>query len=42
MRLIYGNQVPLSSNEDLVQGKLEHAPRLPKGINTPPWAPKEG
>jgi hypothetical protein len=38
----YGNQVPFSPKEDLVQGKLEHAPRLPKGINTPPWAPKEG
>jgi hypothetical protein len=25
-----------------VQGKVEHAPRLPKGINTPHWAPKEG
>jgi hypothetical protein len=25
-----------------VQGKVEHAPRLPKGINTPPWVPKEG
>jgi hypothetical protein len=25
-----------------VQGKVEHAPRLPKGINTTPWAPKEG
>jgi hypothetical protein len=23
-------------------GKVEHAPRLPKGINTTPWAPKEG
>jgi hypothetical protein len=38
----YGNQVPFSPKEDLVQGKVEHAPRLPKGINTPPWAPKEG
>jgi hypothetical protein len=25
-----------------VQGKVEHAPRHPKGINTTPWAPKEG
>jgi hypothetical protein len=25
-----------------VQGKVEHARRLPKGINTTPWAPKEG
>jgi hypothetical protein len=25
-----------------MQGKVEHAPRLPKGINTTPWAPKEG
>jgi hypothetical protein len=25
-----------------VQGKVEHAPRLPKGINTTPWVPKEG
>jgi hypothetical protein len=24
-----------------VQGKLEHALRLPKGINTSPWAPME-
>jgi hypothetical protein len=31
----YGNQVPFSPKEDLVQGKVEHAPRLPKGINTP-------
>jgi hypothetical protein len=23
------------------KGKVEHAPRLPKGINTTPWAPKE-
>jgi hypothetical protein len=38
----YGNQVPFSPKEDLVQGKVEHAPRLPKGINTPPWALKEG
>jgi hypothetical protein len=29
----YGNQVPFSPKEDLVQGKVEHAPRLPKGIN---------
>jgi hypothetical protein len=28
--------------EDLVQGKLEHALRLPKGINKTPWVPKEG
>jgi hypothetical protein len=35
----YGNQVPFSPKEDLVQGRLEHAPRLPKGINTTPWAP---
>jgi hypothetical protein len=38
----YGNQVPFSPKEDLVQDKVEHAPRLPKGINTTPWAPKEG
>jgi hypothetical protein len=38
----YRNQVPFSPKEDLVQGKVEHAPRLPKGINTTPWAPKEG
>jgi hypothetical protein len=38
----YGNQVPISPKEDLVQGKAENAPRLPKGINTTPWAPKEG
>jgi hypothetical protein len=38
----YGNQVPFSPKEDLMQGKVEQAPRLPKGINTPPWAPKEG
>jgi hypothetical protein len=38
----YGNQVPFSPKEDVVQGKVEHAPRLPKGINTTPWAPKEG
>jgi hypothetical protein len=25
-----------------VQGKVEQASRLPKGINTPPWALKEG
>jgi hypothetical protein len=25
-----------------VQGKVEHTPRLPKGINTSRWAPKEG
>jgi hypothetical protein len=25
-----------------MQGKLEFAPRLPKGINITPWAPKEG
>jgi hypothetical protein len=25
-----------------VQGKVEHAPKLPKGINTSPWVPKEG
>jgi hypothetical protein len=25
-----------------VQEKVENAPRLPKGINTTPWAPKEG
>jgi hypothetical protein len=25
-----------------VQGKVEHAPRLPKGVNTTPWVPKEG
>jgi hypothetical protein len=37
----YGNQVPFSPKEDLVQGKVEHAPTLPKGINTPPWDPKE-
>jgi hypothetical protein len=37
----YGNQVPFSPKEDLMQGKVEHAPRLPKGINTPPWEPKE-
>jgi hypothetical protein len=40
-RLIFGNQVPFSPKEDLVQGKVEHAPRLPKVINTPPWEPKE-
>jgi hypothetical protein len=38
----YGNQVPFSPQEDLVQGKVEHAPRLPKGISTTPWVPKEG
>jgi hypothetical protein len=38
----YGNQVPFSPKEDLVQGKVENAPRLTKGINTTPWAPKEG
>jgi hypothetical protein len=38
----YGNQVPFSPKEDLVQGKVEHAPRLPKGINTTSWALKEG
>jgi hypothetical protein len=38
----YGNQVPFSPKEDLVQGKVENAPRLPKGVNTTPWAPKEG
>jgi hypothetical protein len=38
----YGNQVLFSPKEDLVQGKVEHARRLPKGINTTPWAPKEG
>jgi hypothetical protein len=27
---------------DSVQGKVEHAPRLTKGINTTPWVPKEG
>jgi hypothetical protein len=26
----YGNQVPFSPKEDIVQGKVEHAPRLPK------------
>jgi hypothetical protein len=26
---LYGNQVPFSPKEDLVQGKVEHAPRLP-------------
>jgi hypothetical protein len=25
-----------------VQSKVEHAPSLPKGINTTPWAPKDG
>jgi hypothetical protein len=34
--------VPFSPKKDLVQGKVEHAPRFPKGINTAPWAPKEG
>jgi hypothetical protein len=38
----YGNQVPFSPKEDLMQGKVEHTPRLPKVINTTPWAPKEG
>ena len=38
----YGNQVCFSPKEDLVQGKVEHAPRLPKGINTTPLAPKGG
>jgi hypothetical protein len=38
----YGNQVPFSPKEDLVQGKVEHAPRLPNGINTTSWASKEG
>jgi hypothetical protein len=38
----YGHQVPFSPEEDPVQGKVQHAPRLPKGINTTPWAPKEG
>jgi hypothetical protein len=37
----YGNQVPSSPKEDLMQRKVEHAPRLPKGINTTPWAAKE-
>jgi hypothetical protein len=41
-RLILWEPVPFSPKEDLVQGKVEHAPRLPKGINTTPWAPKEG
>jgi hypothetical protein len=31
-----------SPKEHLVQGKMEHAPRFPKGINTTPWEPKEG
>jgi hypothetical protein len=31
-----GNQVPFSPKEDLVEGKVEHAPRLPKGINITP------
>jgi hypothetical protein len=38
---VYGNQVRFSPKEDLMQGKLEHAPKLPKGINTTSWAPKE-
>jgi hypothetical protein len=29
-------RVRFSSKEDLVQGKVEHAARLPKGINTNP------
>jgi hypothetical protein len=32
----YGNQVCFFPKEDLVQGKVEHAPRHPKGINTTP------
>jgi hypothetical protein len=32
----YGNQVCLSPKEDLMQGKVEHAPRHPKDINTTP------
>jgi hypothetical protein len=32
----------ISPKEDLVQGKAEHAPRLPKGINTTPLVLKEG
>jgi hypothetical protein len=39
---VYGNQVRFSPKEDLVQGKVEHSPRLPKGINTNPEAPKKG
>jgi hypothetical protein len=31
----------LSPKEDLVEGKVEHAPRLPKSINTTPYEPKE-
>jgi hypothetical protein len=38
----YGNQVGFSPKEDLVQGKVDHAPRHPKGINTTPWAPQDG
>jgi hypothetical protein len=36
----YGNQVCFSPKEDLVQGKVGHAPRHPKGINTTPRRPK--
>jgi hypothetical protein len=32
----FGNQVPFPPKEDLVEGKVEHAPRLPKGINITP------
>jgi hypothetical protein len=38
----YGNQVPFSPKEDIMQGKVEHTPRIPKGINTTSWAPEEG
>jgi hypothetical protein len=38
----YGNQVAFSPKEDLTEGKVENAPRLPKGINTTSWVPKEG
>jgi hypothetical protein len=36
----YGNQVCFSPKEDLVQNKVEHAPRNPKDINTTPRHPK--
>jgi hypothetical protein len=38
----YGNQVCFSRKEDLVQGKVEHASKAPKGTNTIPWVPQDG
>jgi hypothetical protein len=39
---VYGNQVPFSPKEDLVQGRLEHTPSLPKGIIQPLGHPRRG